>query len=210
MSADGIRISYVASKSPELSRYMANELDEGWKSARGFEVASVGIASVSYDDESKELINMRNKGAMLSDATVREGYVQGSIARGMEAAGSNSAGAAQAFMGMGIGMTGAGSFMASASETNRQQMQNTQSKPSAASGWQCSCGATNTGKFCSECGKKKPESNAWKCSCGATNTGKFCCECGSPRPASSWFCPECGNECDASSRFCPECGTKRP
>ena len=46
---------------------MANVLDEAWKKMRGFEIQAVGIASISYDDESKELINMRNKGAMLGD-----------------------------------------------------------------------------------------------------------------------------------------------
>ena len=43
-----------------------------------------------------------------------------------------------------------------------------------------------TGKFCPECGSKKPEPQpapgAWKCKCGATATGKFCPECGSPKP----------------------------
>ena len=86
MSVDGIRISFVASRGRELSQYMANVLDESWNKMRGFEVQAVGIASISYDDESKELINMRNKGAMLGDPAVREGYVQGSIARGLEAA----------------------------------------------------------------------------------------------------------------------------
>ena len=59
---------------------------------------------------------------MLSDATVREGYVQGAIARGMEAAGSNPQGATGAFVGMGVGMGAGGGFMASASATNREQM----------------------------------------------------------------------------------------
>ena len=44
---------------------MANILDEDWKRTRGMEIQSVGISSITYDDESKELINMRNKGAML-------------------------------------------------------------------------------------------------------------------------------------------------
>ena len=70
----------------------ADILDEEWKQNRGVEIASVGIASISYDEESTKLINMRNQGAMLSDPTIREGYVQGSVARGMEAAGSNAAG----------------------------------------------------------------------------------------------------------------------
>ena len=182
MSVDGIRISHVTSKARELSKYMADELDADWRESRGFEVASVGIASVSYDDESRELINMRNKGAMLSDAAVREGYVQGAMARGFEAAGSNSAGSAQAFVGMGMGMNAGGGFMAAASETNRQQMQRDAARP-AAGGWICSCGAQCNGKFCSECG--------------------------SPRPDSGWFCTECGAKNEPRAKFCSECGHKK-
>ena len=216
MSVDNIRISQVVSKTRELSRYMANELDEDWKNLRGFEVVSVGIASVSYDEESKKLINMRNQGAMLGDAAVREGYVQGAIARGMENAGSNSAGAAQAFMGMGMGMGAAGNFMASASATNAAQMQQQAAQKEAqqaatANTWTCACGAKNTGKFCAECGSKKPEAaSGWTCACGKVNTGKFCSECGSPRPADEhWFCTECGHKNNAASKFCSECGNKR-
>ena len=97
MSADGIRISHVVSRGRELSKYMADVLDEDWKRMRGMEIQSVGISNISYDDQSKELINMRNKGAMLGDPSVREGYVQGSVARGLEAAGSNEGGATGAF-----------------------------------------------------------------------------------------------------------------
>lgn len=122
MSADGIRISHVSSKSMELSKYMANILDEDWNQMRGMQVQSVGIANISYDDESKELIKIRSQGAMLSDPTVREGYVQGAVARGMEAAGSNANGAMAGFMGMGIGMQAGGGFMQAASASNQQQM----------------------------------------------------------------------------------------
>ncbi|MBR2019372.1 MAG: SPFH domain-containing protein [Clostridia bacterium] len=218
MSVDNIRISQVVSKTRELSRYMATELDEDWKNLRGFEVQSVGIASVSYDEESKKLINLRNQGAMMGDPAVREGYVQSAIARGMEAAGNNSAGAAQAFMGMGMGMGAAGNFMASASATNTAQMQQQAAQRAAAeeaqraaNTWTCSCGASNTGKFCSECGSKKPEAaSGWTCSCGKVNTGKFCSECGSPRPADEyWFCTECGHKNTAASKFCSECGNKK-
>ena len=204
MSIDNIRISHVTSKSRELSQYMANELDTEWKTNRGFEVLSVGIASISYDDESRELINMRNKGAMLGDPAVREGYVQGSVARGMEAAGSNANGSAAAFMGMGIGMNAGGGFMAAASESNRAQMAQQQA---AANGWTCSCGATNTGNFCSNCGSRKPATAEWSCECGASNNGNFCANCGKPKPAGDWFCTDCGTK--NSGNFCSGCGKKR-
>ncbi|MBE6689909.1 MAG: virion core protein [Ruminococcaceae bacterium] len=212
MSVDGIRISHVPSKSRELSQYMATELDESFRNMRGFEIQSVGLASVSYDEESKKLINMRNQGAMLGDAAVREGYVQGAMARGFEAAGSNSAGAAQTFMGMGMGMNAAGGFGAF-SETNRAQMQQQAAAAAApaasAGGWTCACGTVNTGKFCAECGSKKPEAaGGWTCSCGAVNTGKFCSECGSKKPESDgWFCTECGTK--NTGRFCANCGKKK-
>ena len=217
MSAEGERISFVASKGTVLSRHMSEVLDDDWKRSRGFEVMSVGIASISYNEESQKLINMRNQGAMLSDPGVREGYVQGAIARGLEAAGSNSQGAMAGFMGMGVGMNAGGGFMGTASASNMQQMQmnanargaGAQSPGSYAGGltgssWVCGCGAVNTGKFCSECGAPKPAKDTWVCRCGAVNGGKFCSECGSPKPAdNTWVC-RCGAV--NTGKFCSECG----
>lgn len=212
MSADGIRVSYVVSKSRELSRYMQNELDADWKELRGMEVLSVGLGGLSYDEKSREMIDMRNQGAMLGDASIRRGYVQSTVARGLEAAGSNEGGAAQAFMGMGMGMNAGGGFFESASDSNQTQMErDRQAAPAApAGGWTCSCGQTNTGKFCSECGSPKPApTGSWTCACGAVCTGKFCPECGSPRPAAEWFCTECGAKNEASAKFCSECGKRK-
>ena len=186
MSADGIRISHVASKSMELAKYMSNVLDDDWKERRGMVIESVGIANISYDEESKKLINIRNQGAMLSDPSVREGYVQGSIARGLEAAGSNEGGATQGFMGVGMGMQSAGNFMASATSTNQNQMnqqkaENEQKSASAENSWTCSCGTENSGQFCSECGAKRPDV-------------KFCPECGEKLPENAKFCTKCGKK----------------
>ena len=207
MSVDGVRISALPSKSMELSKYMATVLDEEWMQARGVDICSVGIASISYDDESKSLINMRNQGAMMSDPTIREGYVQGAVAKGLQNAGSNTAGAGQAYMAMGMGMQGAGNFMATASANNYQQMQQqaTQKK------WTCSCGTQNTGNFCTNCGNQKPTSpNSWTCSCGTQNTGNFCTNCGSQKPHpetdSAWTC-SCGTK--NTGNFCTNCGNAK-
>lgn len=212
MSADNFRISHVASQGLKLSQYLANALDEQWTQLRGMQIESVGI-QISYDEESKKLINLRNQGAMLSDPGVREGYVQGAIARGLEAAGSNRAGAVNGFMGMNMGMQQGGGFMAAASQSNQAQMaqmaQRAAEQPAAKpDSWTCSCGTENTGKFCSECGKPRPaKETAWTCSCGAENTGKFCSECGKPRPQGS-TCPKCGWHSEEAVKFCPECGAK--
>lgn len=216
LSADGISISNVTSKSRELSKYMSQTLDADWNELRGMEVCSVGIGSISYDDESKKLINMRNQGAMLKDAAIREGYVQGNIAEGLKAAGSNPNGAAQAFMGMGMGMNAAGGFMSAASQTNAQQMQAQQAaqaqaqaaQAQAANTWKCQCGAENTGNFCNNCGSKKPApAGQWQCPCGTVNTGNFCSNCGKKNPNAAWKC-SCGAE--NTGNFCNNCGAKRP
>ena len=217
MSVDGVRISMITSKSRELSKYMSKTLDEDWTELRGIEICSVGIASISYDDESKELINMRNKGAMMSDPNIREGFVQSSVAQGLQNAGSNTAGAGQAFMAMGMGMNGAGNFMQSASQTNAMQMQQqaqmqaqqTQAAQSAGQ-WKCSCGAVNTGNFCNNCGSKKPApaGGQWTCSCGAVNTGNFCNNCGAKRPDNGQWTCSCGAV--NTGNFCNNCGQKKP
>ena len=203
MSADGIRISFDSSKARELGKYMAGILDEEWNQMRGMEVQAVGI-SISYNEESQKLINLRNEGAMLSDPTIREGYVQAAAARGLEAAGSNANGAMAGFMGMGMAGNIGGSIVGNASSVNMAQMQmnqqaqnnmnqmnmgmgqmnqsnmGVQPQPQQAAGWTCSCGQVNSGKFCSNCGKPAPSAD-WTCSCGQVNTGNFCSNCGKPR-----------------------------
>ncbi len=85
----------------------------------------------------------------------------------------------------------------------------------SASGWTCpSCGATgNDGKFCKECGTKRPEPvSTWKCpNCGAEgNDGKFCKECGCKKPEAptTWTCPSCGATGN-DGKFCKNCGAKK-
>lgn len=192
MSADGERISYVPSKSMELSKYMATVLDDSWRELRGMEIVSVAVASISYTDDSTKLINMRNQGAMLGDPSIREGYVQGSVARGMEAAGSNAAGATTGFVGMGMGMNTGNGYLNQAAQNNQEQIkqnQQNQQSNSTAETWNCpQCGNENTGKFCSNCGTPKP-------------TGK--------QPSLKMKCAECGEVIDLSNgipKFCPSCG----
>lgn len=198
MSADGVRISHVTSKNMELSRYMADILDDDWKDLRGMEVVSVGLAGLSYSEESQKLINMRNQGAMLSDPNVREGYVQGSVARGLEAAGSNSAGSMAGFMGMGLGMNAGGSFVGAASQANQAQREAAAARPAAPAE------PADASK------QETPAASAedWTCECGSKNHGgKFCPNCGKARPTAR-FCTNCGEKLSPNAKFCPNCGTK--
>ena len=209
-SAQGERVSFLTSKSMELAKYMSTVLDEDWKNLRGMEIVAVALASISYTEDSQKLINMRNQGAMLGDPTIREGYVQGAVARGMENAGSNPGGSTNAFMGMNMGMNQAGNFIGQATAANQSQQQAQQAKQTDENTWMCSCGSKNTGKFCQNCGKAKPVSaDSWTCSCGTENTGKFCQNCGKAKPATDAYCSECGaliSLANGQPKFCPECG----
>lgn len=182
MSADGERISHITSKTMELANYMQNILDNDWEERRGMKIESVGIASISYDEQSKKLIDLRNQGAMLSDSAIRTGYVQGAAARGIESAGSNAGGATTGFMGVNMGMQSAGSFVAAAGEVNAQQPPAQQQPAQAADGWTCG-------------------------QCGHGAQGKFCSNCGASRPSAA-FCPECGNPLAPGAKFCQNCGHK--
>lgn len=192
MSSAGERISHVPSKSLELSNYMATVLDDSWRELRGMEIVAVAVASISYTDDSTKLINMRNQGAMLSDPGVREGYVQGAMARGMEAAGSNEGGAMNGFMGVGMGMNTGGNYFAQSSQNNQQQMmdkQNQQQTQSSSNNWICQqCETENNGKFCSNCGTPKPTND---------------------QPKLEMKCSQCDEIIDLSKgipKFCPNCG----
>lgn len=214
MSSDGQRISFVLSRGDELAKYMQDVLDEKWQELRGFQVESVAIASISYDEESQKLINMRNQGAMLSDASIREGYVQGSIARGLESAGSNKAGAGQGFFGMGVGMSTMGSGFGTFSQNNAEQIRQQQAQSAQqAQPAQQAQQAPNPDAAETHAGAETVmagvATSTWTCpQCGITNTGKFCSECGTKKPDASLKCPKCGNSVSPKARFCPECGQK--
>ena len=221
MSMDGTRISHVTSKALELGKYMANVLDEEWHNTRGMEVQAVGIASISYDEESQKLINMRNEGAMLgSDFNVMRGMAVKNMTEGIKNAGSNAAGAMNGFMGVGMGMNSMNGILGGLNSLQTpNDIQRANSMPNAnqtasmgagvsqGAGWTCACGQSNTGKFCSNCGQAAPApKKAWTCSCGQVNEGKFCSNCGKPAPVGPWTCA-CGQVNEG--KFCSNCGSPR-
>lgn len=234
MAADGTRISFVTSKSRELGRYMSDTLDEEWNKLRGMEIQAVGIASISYDEESQKLINLRNKGAMMGDPLVREGYVQSTIAEGLKNAGGNANGALAGFMGMGMGMQSSGSFMGAASNTNMAQMQMNQMPGGQ---WQGAAGMPYGQGMPGAAGAGMPYGQGMPGAAGAGMAGAagagmagaagagMSGAAGAPeaeqgQPVSGqagtqaeshpagWICPRCQNE--NHGKFCSECGSPRP
>ncbi len=212
LSAMGIRYSALPGHTRELSEAMKNLLSGSWGGRLGIEIVAVGMSSIKADEEDEQMIKDMQRTAAYTDPNLAMAYTVTSRGQAMRDAANNSAGAATGFMGMGMlgGLGGNDNTM-----QTLYQMQQAQPKQQAApaqDGWTCSCGAVNTGKFCSECGSPKPVADVWKCAnCGTENKGKFCSECGNPKPvATAVKCANCGWQPEDGApvgKFCPECGT---
>ena len=213
----GIRYSALPGKTKELADALREELSRDWRDFRGIEIQRVGVSSVKAEEEDEKMLKELQRNAAFMDPTRAAAHMVGAQASAMQAAASNQgAGAAMAFMGMNMAQ-GAGGINAQNLYQMGQQQAAAAPAPAApaapaAEGWKCACGATATGKFCPECGAKKPEpkpADGWTCpACGAQVSGKFCPECGAKKPeADGWTC-SCGAV--NKGKFCPECGAKKP
>ena len=211
-----LRPNQIVSHTSELEDAMNQALSAKWGELRGLKVVSIALGSVTLPEEDAEMIKQLQRTAVMRDPTMAGATLVGAQADAMRAAASNESGAMTGFMGMGMAMNAGGAMNAQNLFAMGQQHQQQQAEPPKdANGmerWKCSCGAEACGKFCPECGAKKPEptlSGAWKCKCGATATGKFCPECGSPKVADtdSWSC-SCGAQ--NKGKFCQNCGSKKP
>ncbi len=223
LSAMRIEYDEILAHTMELADSLNEVLSKKWSEYRGIEIVNFGINSIKASDEDEAKLKEYQTRATLVNPNMRTAYMAGGMTEAMQTAAANeSAGPAMAFMGMnmaqnagmmGMGMQGYGQPMG---QQPQQMAQSMQQAPQTAeppqqptNSWICSCGAQNTGKFCNECGSKKPESTEWTCSCGAVNKGKFCSECGSKKPEApaQWTC-SCGAV--NTGKFCPECGNKNP
>ncbi|MDO4459289.1 MAG: SPFH domain-containing protein [Clostridia bacterium] len=214
----GIRYSSLPGHTYELSNTLNEVLSDKWANLRGIEIVSFGVNSVKADEEDERMIKELQRNATFRDPTMAAAHLVGAQANAMQDAAKNSAGAAVGFMGMnmagGAGMNPQNLYQMGAQQAQVQQAQPQMPKQNAVSGWTCpSCGAQASGKFCPECGTKKPEADGgWACpGCGTMNTGRFCQECGTKKPAGvpQYKCDKCGwvpEDPKNPPRFCPECG----
>ena len=202
----GIRYSSLPGHSLELSEAMREELDAVWSKRLGISLVTVAINSITAPKEDEERIKQLQTSRVLSDPTMAAATLVNAQADAMRTAAGNPGGAVNGFMGVNMAQ-GTGGMNAQNLFAMGQQNNNTvQAMPQGS--WKCECGTVNTGNFCSNCGKPKPETNEWKCECGTGNTGNFCSNCGKPRPtADEWTC-ECGTV-NKGGKFCSNCGKPR-
>lgn len=210
LSADNVKFSQIPMKQREIANYMADTLDDEWKQRRGIEIVSVAIAKVTPDEKSRERIEQFDTNVMHSAPNAMAGGLAYAQMQAMQKAAENKAGAMTGFMGLGMMNGVQGSMSASQGTLLNTAQQLSKDKDTAKAenaGWKCSCGATNYGNFCTECGGKKPSATEWKCRCGAVNSGRFCSNCGEKR--SDGYQCKCGYKSQREFKFCPECGEKQ-
>ncbi len=207
-----IRPNQIPAHATELEKYLNEELSSEW-GARGIGDVKVAINPPTLTEEDQQMLKDAQKTAMYRDPTMAGATLVGAQAEAMKTAAGNSAGAMTGFMGMGMAMNQGGinaqNLFAMGQQQQQQAQQQAASQP--ADGWQCPCGTMATGKFCPECGAKKPEpvaADGWQCSCGTMATGNFCPECGAKKPAADGWTCSCGAV--NKGKFCPNCGAKKP
>ncbi len=217
ISAMQVRPYDLPAHSEELSQAMNEALTQKWSELRGLAIVSVAMNPPSLPEEDAQMIKQAQRTAILRDPTMAAATLTGAQADAMKAAAENKNGAMMGFMGMGMAAQAGGTsaqslFQMGAAAKSAQPVSDAAPATEAnrsEEAWVCACGKTNTGKFCTDCGKPKPEPSSWTCSCGKVNSGKFCTNCGKPKSevAQGWTCV-CGKV--NKGKFCSECGAKKP
>ncbi|MCR5576369.1 MAG: SPFH domain-containing protein [Oscillospiraceae bacterium] len=213
ISEMGIRYSSLPGHTTEIADALNEVLSNKWRDLRGLEIVSFGVSSVKASEEDEKMLKELQRNAAFRDPTMAAAHLVGAQAAAMQDAANNAGGAAVGFMGMNMAAQTGGVNAASLYSMGGQQQ--AAAAPAAApakDSWTCpGCGKQAFGKFCTECGTKKP-ADGWTCpACGAVNKGKFCAECGAKKPADAplYKCDKCGWEPEDPAhppKFCPECG----
>ena len=214
-----VRPSALPAHAEELSQAMNEVLSRKWGELRGLQVVSIAMNPITLTEEDQKLLRDAQHAAILRDPNMAAATLVESQSQAMKDAAKNPSGAMSGFMGMGMAQQAGGVNAASLFAMGQQAPLPQYVTPDMnvdvpmQNGWKCDCGAMNTGKFCVECGKAKPEENkGWSCpKCGTVNKGKFCMECGEKKPAGEplYKCDKCGWEPEDPKhppKFCPECG----
>ena len=186
LAALEIRPNEIPAHNKELEDYVNEELTKSWAEDRGLVVVKIAMNPPTLPEEDQEMIKTAQRNAIYANPAMAAGAIAGNTADALKIAAGNENGAMTGFVGMGMAGGVGGGVAGNLSNLYAQAAQQPapQAAPQAA-GWKCECGAAgNTGNFCSNCGKAKPEA-----------------------PAGGGFCPNCGFKFEGEKpNFCPNCG----
>ena len=194
-TAHQVPVLELPSQTDEIKQIMDEKVFDEPIRKRGIMLEGFAIESVTLDDESSKKIDQYELG---SNSYMQQGKLVGAYGDAIVDAANNANGSANGFMGIGMMNMASGGVVGGAAQgpwananaqasqqiTNNAE-QNVTPAPALEDTWMCpTCNEPRTGKFCPECGAKKPEVAVKK------------------------VCPVCGKEVSESDKFCPECGAK--
>lgn len=109
ISEMGIRYSALPGHTTELASVLNDVLSEQWKKLRGVEVVSVGVSSITANEEDEKMIKELQRNAAFRDPKMAGAHLVGAQAAAMQAAAANeNAGAFMGFAGMNMAQNAAG------------------------------------------------------------------------------------------------------
>ena len=193
----------LPSQTDEIKEIMDKNIFDEPIRRRGISLVGFAVESVTLDEESEKKIDQYE---LSSNQFMQQGTLTGAYANAVQDAAKNSSGAMNGFMGIGmmnmasngvVGGTANGPWQNAQNQVvANQQTENTNIMDNAPQ--------VNSVTTVEE---KMNTSNEWVCECGTKNTGKFCSNCGKKHEINK-ICPKCGTVNEITSKFCNECGEK--
>ncbi len=199
VSEMGVRYSSLPGHTMEFAEALNEVLSRKWQETRGIEIVSIGVNSVNASQEDENMIKELQRRAVIGNPKMAAATIVEAQAEAMKSAASNTAtGPMFAFAGMNMasktGGIDANTLFAMEQEENKNEVKQTEE--------------TKQEKKEPQTEKKEQVSKEWTCKCGEKNTGKFCTECGNKKPA-TYKCDKCGWEPKDKTippKFCANCG----
>ena len=208
ISAMGVRYSEIPAHTTELSDVMNEELSNKWAKLRGLQIVSLGVNSIVASEEDQKMIKELQKSAVMRDPSMAAATLVGAQAEALKTAAGNENGAMMGFMGMGMATQAGGANVGNLYAMGQQQP--SQVQPAVSPEQPVQHQAPEKSAMATVSSQSE---NGWTCACGTLNKGKFCMECGAKKPegAPLYRCDKCGWEPEDPynpPKFCPECGDK--
>lgn len=171
-SVHKIPVLELPSQTDEIKEIMDEKVFDEPIRKRGLTIVGFVIESVTLDEESQNKIDNYE---LSSNRMMQQGTLVGAYANAVQDAATNTNGATNGFMGVGMMNMATGGVMSGGTQGlwKEQEIDNKQNE------WICpNCQSREIGKFCSECGTKRNITKCPKCGCTLTKNTKFCPECG--------------------------------
>ena len=197
-SAHKVPVLELPSQTDEIKQVMDESIFDEPIRRRGICLLGFVVESVTLDEDSEKKIDQYE---LSSNQYMQQGTLTNAYANAVQDAAKNSNGAMNGFMGIGMMNMASNGVVGGAASGPWQNTQNQTVTNSQPQNEVTQVNSVTTSE------EKLSTLNEWVCECGTKNTGKFCSNCGKKYETNK-ICPKCGTVNEITSKFCNECGEK--